>query len=103
MRIRPRYSDLALGLMALALIAFVLVLLPAADETGRHWEANRQLVGELGLGDLCLATEARYTRHLSLADAHAAFQEHPTALEHFPSGAILSPPPHLRQHAPLDR
>jgi len=56
-------------------------------------ERNRQLVVALGLTDLCLFTEARYTRHISQADLHSAFQEHPLALEHFPSGAIVPPPP----------
>jgi hypothetical protein len=61
------------------------------------------LVRRLGLSDLCLSTEANYTRHLSLADFHTAFQDHPLALEHFPSGSLLEPPPHLRRtHGPLD-
>jgi len=46
----------------------------------------------LGLTDLCLSTEARYTRHLSQADWHAAFQSHPLALDLFPSGSIIGPP-----------
>lgn len=59
-------------------------------EAGRIYRS--QLVAELGLTDLCLFTEARYTRHLSMADNHAAFQDHPVALEHFPSGALTTPP-----------
>ena len=54
------------------------------------------LGGQLGLTDLALATAARYTRHPALADRHAAFQDHPGALDHFPSGAVVPPPPHLR-------
>jgi hypothetical protein len=54
------------------------------------------LVRDLGLTDLALSTEARYTRHRALADRHSAFQEHPLALDHFPSGSLLGPPPHLR-------
>ncbi|MGE0080536.1 MAG: hypothetical protein AB7U81_04505 [Thiohalomonadaceae bacterium] len=100
---KPRFSTLALGLVSVALLAFTLVLFSATGEAGPHWAANRRLVSELGLGDLCLVTEARYTRHLSVADGHAAFQDHPMALEHFPTGAIFSPPPHLISHAPLDR
>ncbi|MDO9309827.1 MAG: hypothetical protein Q7V04_12250 [Deltaproteobacteria bacterium] len=45
----------------------------------------------LQLTDLCLSSEARYTRHLSQADRHAPFQEHPLALEHFPSGSMILP------------
>ncbi len=50
------------------------------------------LVRRAGLTDLCLFTEARYTRHLSQADGFAAFQDHPGAREHFPSGALVHPP-----------
>jgi hypothetical protein len=52
----------------------------------------RSLVGQLELTDLCLFTEARYTRHLSQADLHTPFQDHPLSLEHFPSGSFLAPP-----------
>lgn len=51
-----------------------------------------ELVRQLGLTDLCLFTEARYTRHLTQADLHSAFQDHPMALDHFPSGAMVRPP-----------
>jgi hypothetical protein len=51
----------------------------------------------LGLTDLCLSTEARYTRHLSQSDWHAAFQSHPLALDHFPSGSVLAPPGTLKR------
>lgn len=50
------------------------------------------LVKELRLTDFCLFTEARYTRHPSMADLHAPFQDHPGALEHFPSGSFVTPP-----------
>ena len=50
----------------------------------------------LHVTDLCLATEARYTRHPAMADRHAPFQEHPLALEHFPSGSLILPPPSVR-------
>jgi hypothetical protein len=50
------------------------------------------LVHRLGLTDLCLFTEAGYTRHLALADFHTAFQDSPMALEHFPSGSLVTHP-----------
>jgi hypothetical protein len=50
------------------------------------------LVRRLGLTDLALFTEARYTRHPSQADRFTPFQEHPTSLEHFPSGSVAAPP-----------
>jgi hypothetical protein len=55
-------------------------------------EASGSLVRKLQLTDLCLFTEARYTRHPSMADLHSAFQDHPLALEHFPSGSLTTPP-----------
>ena len=56
---------------------------------------KREIVKALGLTDLCLFTEARYTRHPSAADRFTPFQDHPLSLEHFPSASILLPPPHL--------
>lgn len=53
------------------------------------------LVTRLQLTDLCLFTEARYTRHLSQADLHSAAQDHPLGLEHFPTGSLVAPPAHL--------
>ncbi len=50
-----------------------------------------ELVQRLGLTDICLFTEARYTRHLSQADRHAAFQDNPCSLDHFPTGSIALP------------
>jgi hypothetical protein len=55
------------------------------------------LVRDLGLTDLCLFTEANYTRHPSLADIHTAFQDGPAFMDHFPSGALLGPPPVVRK------
>jgi hypothetical protein len=54
-----------------------------------------EIVRVLGLTDLCLFTEARYTRHPSLADLSTPFQDHPVSLEHFPSGTIVPVPSHL--------
>lgn len=62
---------------------------------------QRQLVRTLGLTDLCLATEASYTRHPAMADRFVPFQDHPLAFEHFPSGSSIMPPPHLVLHAPV--
>jgi hypothetical protein len=51
-----------------------------------------KLVSELGLTDLALSTEARYTRHLSLADRNSAFQNSPASLDFFPTGSLYQPP-----------
>ncbi|MFA7383905.1 MAG: hypothetical protein WC001_10695 [Desulfurivibrionaceae bacterium] len=46
----------------------------------------------LGLTDLAVATEARYTRHPAVSDPLAPFMDHPGAIEHFPTGAFWLPP-----------
>lgn len=61
------------------------------------------LVRRLDLTDLCLFTEASYTRHLSQADFHTPFQDHPFSLEHFPSGSLVKPSAALqRRNVDLD-
>lgn len=59
-----------------------------------------EMVRRLGLTDLCLFTEASYTRHLSLADFSIPFQDSSLSLEHFPSGSLVEPPEHLRGIVP---
>ena len=58
---------------------------------------KKKMVESLELADLCLFTEASYTRHLSQADLHTAFQDSPLSLEHFPSGSLVGPPKSLRK------
>lgn len=77
-------------LMALSSVDAVL----GARTAENRLERSADMVARLGLTDLALFTEARYTRHLSQADRHSAFQDHPMALEHFPSGALVAPPAH---------
>ena len=90
-----RKSGSFLLLIALLFGLFLISLLdtagavPEAEERLTH---TRALVTALGLTDPALFTEARYTRHLSQADLHSAFQDHPMALEHFPSGSLILPP-----------
>ena len=50
-------------------------------------------VSGLGLTDLAVATEARYTRHPSVSDMMAPFMDHPGAIEHFPTGSFWAAPP----------
>ena len=102
---RPSYFIFPAVLCAVG--AFVYTLGDAAWLRHQRQEASmqrRELVVQLQLTDLCLFTEARYTRHLSQADLHSAFQDHPSALEKFPSGSLVPPPAHLTaDHEPLDR
>ena len=59
---------------------------------------KEEMVKRLELTDLCLFTEASYTRHLTQADHHTPFQDFPVSLEHFPSGSIVRPPMILKDH-----
>jgi hypothetical protein len=89
-------------LLFIACSLIILVMLPLHAGFVRS-RADAELKGQaaslksLQLTDLCLTTEARYTRHPALADRHAAYQDHPLALEHFPSGSLIMPSPHLRE------
>jgi len=78
----------------ITVLAFLLLIHPHLN--AQYFEDSlkkkRQLVKMLKITDLCLFTEARYTRHLSQADLHSAFQDHPMAFEHFPSGSLVLPP-----------
>ena len=66
-------------------------------------EAKSRLVRTLELTDLCLFTEASYTRHLSQAVLHTPFQDSPMSLDHFPSGSIVQPPTSIRRtHGRVD-
>jgi len=91
---RLRHSTAFFLLCAVSLLTLLLLAAHAATATGSAAAAAERLhlVRSLQLTDLCIFTEARYTRHPAMADNHAPFQEHPAALEHFPSGALLMPP-----------
>ena len=90
-----RHSDIFLsGLLAVAVL-FAVSFADAVIGLRRAQPAlaaKAEMVERLGLTDLVLFTEARYTRHPSQADIHSAFQDHPFALDHFPSGSLLPPP-----------
>lgn len=49
------------------------------------------VVSALGLTDLCIATEARYTRHPAVTDLVVPFMDYPSAIEHFPTGSFWAP------------
>ena len=89
-----RGSTIFLLFTSVSLLLFCLLPLHAryADlKALPELRAQMLTLRELQLTDLSLSTEARYTRHPALADRHAAFQDHPLALEHFPSGSLILP------------
>lgn len=63
-----------------------------AAPQARRMAESAALVRAAGLTDLALFTEARYTRHPSMADLHTAFQDAPMSFEHFPSGTFVPRP-----------
>jgi hypothetical protein len=95
-----RKSNLFFLYLAINLILFCLMFAHASFKKNKEiWfiKEKAEMVQRLGLTDLCLFTEANYTRHLSQADLHTPFQDSPMSLEHFPSGSIAPPPPSLRK------
>ncbi len=92
-RPRRRRSDALLVAAALTALSFLVCWLHARALTGEDARAEgAAVVKRFGLTDLALFNEARYTRHPSQADLFAPFQDHPGALEHFPSGSLVAPP-----------
>ncbi|HTY02130.1 MAG TPA: hypothetical protein VMC81_00210 [Rhodocyclaceae bacterium] len=89
MSMRPS-SFVLLALGGLVLV-FLGCLIDAQTPRAEEICATQALARRLGLTDLALFTEARYARHPSQADLHSAFQDHPLALEHFPSGSLIVP------------
>ena len=94
-----RPSTLAFLMLALLGVLVVLIFahswqLTVTDQS--RLLANRALVTQLGLTDLSLFSESRYTRHPSQADLHSALQDHPGAFDHFPTGSLIGPPQGLR-------
>lgn len=93
-----RPSTIFFGVV-LVLVTGLAVLLPIrrSEEPDERLllQSKRALVRSLDLTDLCLFTEASYTRHPATTDLSTPFQDSPVSLEHFPSGA-LAPPPVIR-------
>lgn len=91
-----RPSALLLALLgALALVDSALLLHRQSLTTRSTAEAGicRIAAAGLGLTDLSLATEARYTRHPVVSDGVVPFMDHPGGLEHFPTGSFWAGPP----------
>jgi len=90
-----RKSTVFLGSIALGILIFVLLCIHALYSDHEHSHAVKErarIVERYGLTDLCLFTDARYSRNPVMADIATPFQDHPISLEHFPSGSIISPP-----------
>lgn len=96
---RKNHVLLAFFLVNLLLVGLLFVHARVVQQKNRvSFLEKRKIVKELQLTDLCIFTDARYTRHPSMADSNTPFQDHPLSLEHFPSGSLMVLPPHLRPH-----
>lgn len=93
-----RKADFFLACIALGFSLLALMFVHSAlarREAASNLRAKAKMVAKMGLTDLCLFTEARYTRHPVMADLNTPFQDYPMSIEHYPSGALLPVPPHL--------
>lgn len=85
------------GLLILLLVYTLLVasFMPTLMAKRRGQEENVQMLQEvvfhLGLSDLSLSTEARYTRHPATSDPVVVSMDHPGAIDHFPSTFFWAP------------
>jgi len=97
---RVRKSTVFLSFSALGIVSVMLTLLDghmSRSSAALLLEERTRMVRTLGLTDIALFTEARYTRHPSQADRHSAFQDHPGSMEHFPTGSFMPPSQRLLQ------
>ncbi len=92
MRKSDRFLLFLAGVLALLEVAR-LHSLHRGRERSEEVQGMAAMTRRLGLTDLSIFTDARYARHPSQADRFAPFQDHPTSLEHFPSGSLVPPPP----------
>jgi uncharacterized membrane protein len=86
-----RKSDSLLLFFSVCLFLFVATVVDSTlrqDRAVAVLKQRAEIVREYDLTDLALFTEARYTRHVTQADLHSAFQDHPMSFEHFPSGSL---------------
>jgi hypothetical protein len=93
-----RKSNIYLLYIAANLVLVGLMFVHASytqESNEPHLLEKSDMVKRFELTDLCLFTDARYTRNPSLADRHSAFQDTPMSFDHFPSGSVMPPPPHL--------
>ena len=99
----PRRSTIFLVIISGLALVLAGIFIHASSEVSSSeplFGRKTTLVRQLELTDLCLFTEASYTRHLSMSDLATPFQDAPMAMEHFPTGGLAGPPPHLvRNHA----
>lgn len=89
-----RLSQLFLLFLAVCISAQLGLIGAANQRLAASSEAERRIVRSieiLGLSDFCIATDARYVRHLAVSDRLSPFMDHPGSIEHFPTGSFWIP------------
>lgn len=89
---RPSTSLVMLLLVfSLLLCGLTSKVLSTMSEQEENFRMLRAVVLHLGLSDLALSTEARYTRHPATSDPVVVSMDHPGAIDHFPSTFFWAP------------
>ncbi len=90
---RPSSRLLQLFILVL-LLGGVLLLIQQQHraEQGQRVLLARGVTAALGLSDLALSTEARYTRHPVASDRVVMVMDHPGGIDRFPSTSFWAPP-----------
>ena len=89
-----RPSARLLTLLSIFCLVYGVVAVTAKNsrsEQDRTFLQMQTVVSYLGLTDLALSTEARYTRHPAVSDSLVISMDHPGALDHFPSTMFWAP------------
>ena len=86
-------TSLLMVLMAFSLLACALASRGLAKRSNQEEDFRmlQKVVFQLGLSDLALSTEARYTRHPATSDPVVVSMDHPGAIDHFPSTLFWAP------------
>lgn len=93
-RVRPSYYIIG-GALLYCLCFCLIVSSIATKRTAGEKSLNEacSIADNLGFYDLCLSTEARYTRHPMVSDKMTVVMDHPGAIDHFPSTLFWAPLP----------
>jgi hypothetical protein len=77
----------------LTIISLLIIIFSILAFTGDYVSTseNRQIASRFFLTDLCLTTESRHTRNITLIEPIAPFQDAPGFYDHFPSSTFLQP------------
>jgi hypothetical protein len=85
---RPVRNFLVFDITLLVLLAGLYVARPSSQQL---IDSKREIARRLLLTDYCFSTESRHTRHISMPEWFAPFQDVPGFHDHFPSSSFIHP------------